>query len=120
MAEYFLDKGADVEQKGHAGYTPLISAAWYGHLNLVKFMVEKGKADMNGKEMHGSTALNIASAREHTSIVEYLRGKGSNVDERDAWGATPFWRAASKGDTAALRQLYKMVTSILVKNHSNS
>ena len=43
-------RGADVNAKAY-GYTPLIIAAKYGHLNTVKYLVEKAGADEDAESM---------------------------------------------------------------------
>ena len=40
--------------------TPLSRAAWYGHLEVVRFLVEEGGADVEAKDQGGRTALDLA------------------------------------------------------------
>ena len=42
------------------GRTPLSLAAYNGHLDLVKFLVEEGGADVESKDEWGNMALDLA------------------------------------------------------------
>jgi ankyrin repeat protein len=43
-----LDGGADVNARGEDGYTPLHGATCWGHLDVVKFLVDRG-ADISSR-----------------------------------------------------------------------
>lgn len=46
-----LDHNANVEVRNRVGYTPLILAAFFCHLETCKVLIEKGKAEI-GKRFH--------------------------------------------------------------------
>jgi len=52
--------GADVESKHNYEKTPLSFAAANGHLEVVKFLVNEGGADVESKDWKGNTALDLA------------------------------------------------------------
>lgn len=58
--------------------TPLIIAAAYGHLAIVKLLVESGRVDINYKAGRGKdhTALDCAKGWQHQAVAEYLVQKG--------------------------------------------
>ena len=57
--------------KDEIGITALMLAAHDGHLNVVKFLIDRG-ADVNAKDKRGYTALGIAD--NNTAPVPYLIG----------------------------------------------
>jgi len=58
-ARILLEKGADVNVKGHVGKTPLMIAAEKANTDGVALLLEKG-ADVNIKADNGDTALKLA------------------------------------------------------------
>lgn len=71
VERYILD-GADInEVHATTGFTPLITAAYYGNLPMVKLLVEAG-ADKNIKCNKGYTAYDYAKKYEFNDIANYL------------------------------------------------
>jgi len=72
VAKYFLDTGVNIDSTPHIG-TPLHWAAYCGHLDMVRFLVERG-ADVTARddEWHG-TPRSWARRRSHDAVVDYLR-----------------------------------------------
>jgi len=74
--DYLLDTGADIKIKSFKyNDNALIVAAWKGHVNTVKLLVEKGKSSVNVKGEDGLTALGWANYGKHTECVKYLTNK---------------------------------------------
>ena len=51
--------------------TPLHNAAWQGHIETVKFLLEKG-ADKSMKNEHQQTPLEVARVEGNTDVVELI------------------------------------------------
>lgn len=51
---------------------PLHAAAYNGHLECVKLLIEKGKVDVNHRDDVGGTPLMRAAWGGHAEIVEWL------------------------------------------------
>ncbi|MFA5106679.1 MAG: ankyrin repeat domain-containing protein, partial [Candidatus Micrarchaeia archaeon] len=51
-----LAAGADVNAKDRDGYTALMVASYWGHMDIVKLLIAAG-ADVNAKSETGYTAL---------------------------------------------------------------
>jgi ankyrin repeat protein len=71
-----LAKGAEVNTKGHGGFTPLITAAHQGETDIVKTLLAHG-ADVNARGDLGDTALSRATDIGHTQIITILKEAGA-------------------------------------------
>jgi uncharacterized protein len=75
-----LDRGVSIHRLySRDGFTPLMRAAYYGHPELVQFLLARG-ADPNQTAADGAGALFWASLRGHEAIVELLLDSGADVD----------------------------------------
>jgi FOG: Ankyrin repeat len=61
----------DVNYLDRTGSTALMYAAYSGHINIVKFLVEHG-ANIKIKNLKGGTAARYAAYAGHRAIVDYL------------------------------------------------
>ena len=97
-----------VNQTDKDGNTAIIGAAFSGHLEIVKFLLEDCHADIDLKNNIGCSALWIAAGYGHVHILEYLiqrvmNGEESSLDlvkvfsEGNSSGDTPLLAAVSKG-----------------------
>lgn len=81
LATLLLSHGAEVDESAAsgpmAGYTPLMMAARNDHEGLVRFLIENG-ADVREKAGDGATALSLAMAEGHETIVEILEAAGGS------------------------------------------
>lgn len=60
------------------GLSLLHWAADRGNLDIVKYFIQKLKADINIKDVDGQTPLHYAASCGHTEVVKYLLDKGAN------------------------------------------
>jgi len=74
---------------------PIWSAAWNGRTEVVQYLVEQG-ADINAKSYGGQTALQVATQKGHTDIVNILAGNGTDLSGQE--GANLLHEAVSKND----------------------
>ena len=73
-----MDGGADVNQADGMGCTPLLLMAQEGHLDIVKYLVEKG-ADIDHRISTGPTALYFAAYKGRFDVVKFLVLKGADM-----------------------------------------
>ncbi len=80
--DLLIEKGADVN-KACTGYLPpLMHAAKYGRLDMVKVLLAKGasinyKYDGSYSPASGETALSYAEKNNQKEVADYLRSKGA-------------------------------------------
>jgi ankyrin repeat protein len=75
-----LSKQPDlVNAKNEKGSTPLHLASYKGHLEMVKFLLEKG-ADIEAENGSGFTSLQLAVYGGHRNVAEFLIDKGSDIN----------------------------------------
>ena len=85
-----------LDERNERGSTPLLIASYNGHLNIVKFLMEKG-ADKDIRNNRGSSALNLAAYGGHLEIAKYLVENGLEVDKPSPTGFTPLIHAVFTG-----------------------
>jgi ankyrin repeat protein len=74
-----LNEGAiNVNLVDKEGVIPLLLAAYNGHLEMVKQLVDKG-ADLSVKNKGGCTVKDIAKQKKHNKIIEYLENKEKEI-----------------------------------------
>ncbi len=82
----------------HDGWTPLHLAAHYGHLPLVRLLVERG-ADVEAVSRNsiGNTPLSAAAFGSRFDVVNYLVDRGAQIDAPNRHGKTALDRARETG-----------------------
>jgi ankyrin repeat protein len=67
----FIEYGADVNEKSN-GLTPLMSAARYNKVDIIKYLLGKG-ADKKVIDQNGNTALRYAENSKSLDAIEVLK-----------------------------------------------
>jgi ankyrin repeat protein len=99
-----LDKGAQANSRDQRGRTPLMPACCWGHLGLVKMLVQHiGHPGLDEKELlDGWTALHYAARDGRVEVVRCLLLAGADPTITDDEGRTP--RALAKGNDQIQRR----------------
>jgi ankyrin repeat protein len=79
---FLLNKGADPNTAGHAGNTPLITAARAGFDLAIDWLIGQG-AKVDTANRMGETALIVAVQQRQVPIVRTLLTAGANPDKTD-------------------------------------
>lgn len=88
--------GVDLENHGSYGDTPLMRAAMMGHMEMARFLLERG-ANINAVNSYGTTALILAAAEGHSEMVKFLVQKGADINKKNDNGDTALIQAAYNG-----------------------
>ncbi|XP_076360793.1 uncharacterized protein LOC143252483 isoform X2 [Tachypleus tridentatus] len=87
-----LDKQNFALAKDHMGMTPLHRAVILGHMDVVKYILEKFPETVNAKDKDGRTALHYAAAvprKDGKTMFKMLLQAGADIRIRDQHGRTP-------------------------------
>jgi ankyrin repeat protein len=81
---------ATVNSYAYDGWTPLHLAAFFGHLDAARFLLDAG-ADVNAVSQNSltNTSLHAATAGRHSDLALLLLSAGAAGDVVDAGGYTP-------------------------------
>eukprot|EP00029_Vermamoeba_vermiformis_P003176 TRINITY_DN13551_c0_g1_i1.p1 TRINITY_DN13551_c0_g1~~TRINITY_DN13551_c0_g1_i1.p1 ORF type:complete len:167 (-),score=52.34 TRINITY_DN13551_c0_g1_i1:61-561(-) len=102
------------------GKTAVGEAAKWGHLEVVKFMKEKG-ADLELADTAGSRPLHLAAFNGKDDVVSWLiHDAKCDINARDADGNTPLIKAASRGHISTVKLLLQSGADKKIKNNMNN
>ena len=76
---FSTDVGTGIHLKTNIGQNCLHIAAFYGHLNLCKALVEKHKFDVNLADNHGWTALHHSARNGSYDLVTFFTEPGTDI-----------------------------------------
>lgn len=103
LFDYLMQRRARLNMRNRNGETAVSVAAYAGRANYVRRLVEAG-AEIN---FFGWPPLAYAAYNGHTEIVEYLLGRGAEVDGKTENGSTPLFFAARFGHVDTVKVLLK-------------
>ena len=77
VARLLLDHGADPNERGLYGLTPLLRASKVGDIEMARLLVEHG-ASVELQDGAGKTPLDYASEKQHEEVIKLLLEHGAN------------------------------------------
>jgi ankyrin repeat protein len=95
VVDVLLEAGAEIN---HDGWTPLIYAAFQGHLDLVEKFIQRG-ADVHAQAPNQSNALMFAARNGHIQVVRRLLQTDIDLYHQNDRGFTAETWALSNGNT---------------------
>ncbi|MGN6495297.1 MAG: ankyrin repeat domain-containing protein [Agriterribacter sp.] len=115
IAKLLVDGGADPDQRGLGGHTPLRIAARNGRIDLVKYFIGlKCEVDTRGDD--GATPLEHAATKGHFEIVQLLVENGADINIQDNDGDFPLGEAIKYGHIEVVKYLLSKDTDLSLKN----
>lgn len=110
IVELFLNKGVSIDDTDANGLTPLHYAVRFDHLELTKFLINKG-ANIHAKILvDGRKPIHLAAREGYknanaANIVKCLLNRGVSVNDTDTNGLTPLHYAAKYANLKAVKLL---------------
>lgn len=89
------DTGVPIKNEKYKEYA-LIQSAKYGHLQIVKYLIEEKEADINVQNGTGDTALILACRKGYIEIVKYLLQKKADLNIKNINGRNALIEAVDK------------------------
>ncbi|XP_076060557.1 uncharacterized protein LOC143036750 [Oratosquilla oratoria] len=106
-----LDLGADLEQRGPNGETPLLTAVHYRQVECVRILLERGACSTTSSD-DGTSVLLWAAGRSNglglqrsLTCVKLLLSHGADPEVANRRGYTPLMAAALIGEVETVRAL---------------
>jgi ankyrin repeat protein len=107
MAELLDSDPALISAQDTDGSTPLHCAAWKGHTEAVRFLLDRG-ADIYAENQNGhwgGTALHAAAHGNQKQVAEVLIEHGADVNRVCFKGTTPLQETVAHNATAVAKLL---------------
>lgn len=107
VVKVLIDAGTDLsltddpKSSNYHGWTPLMTAACYGRVEIARILIEAG-ANMDAKDKSGKTPLIIAAEFGSVGVADLLVQSGAKIDARDSKGRTAFDYVSKDFDAASV------------------
>ena len=118
-----MAKGNNPAALNRMSFDPVVYAINAGASNdVIKFLLEQQGNGVNKLTHDSRTYIYWAGSKGNLEIVEYLIGKGANVNMEDSHGATPvgFTAGAGQTNTKLYDAFVKAGADIKQKNHDGA
>lgn len=103
LVRYLIEEyKADFHIKDSEKNTPFLTAVQHGHLSLVAYFVEELSCPVDSSTDGNVTALHIAANNNSSEMIEYLLGKGADIEKVSIYGKPLNWAVGSNQTLAAL------------------
>ena len=107
-----MDKGARINEADYKGRTPLWAAASFGHIQVVRELVERN-ASINLRGGGDKSPLYIAILNGHDRVADFLIRKSADKQE-------PLFWAAKNGDIAVVKELHELGADVNQMHKGNT
>lgn len=105
--------------EGYSGRTALHKAAFWGHIHVIKYLIEECHVDLNAVDFNGDTAIHDAARFAHESVVDELIKAGADLTIRNKDGRTPL-QVATEYSTTSTANKHDVVIRLLQEAERNS
>ncbi len=105
-----ISRGADVNERGVWGNTPLHYASMRGHAEVAELLISRG-AYVNAPDgRNAMTPLHCAAASGNKQTVELLLSKGADINTKNRAGRTPLFEAM-KSPEAGRKEIVELLVA---------
>lgn len=110
------DRDRDPKRQGN----PLHYAAWGGHIEIVRWLVDVAGASLDDVDIVGNTALLYAVYGGHRDIIDELVSRGRSLRERNSKNHTALLQAACGGHLDIVKWLLEQGFSLTECDHDGN
>ena len=96
--------GAQLNRKIKNGATPVHLASCYGHLDVAKYLIDRG-AEVESNDKDGMSPLHYASKEGNLDTVKYLVLAGARIEKHTEEGLTSLLFASAEGHPEVVQYL---------------
>ncbi|XP_041937801.1 ankyrin repeat and SAM domain-containing protein 3 [Alosa sapidissima] len=111
VAQCIRSGEVDLDRKNLGGWTALMYAAYIGHDNIARLLLENG-VSVNAATSKGLTPLMLAASCGNESIAHFLLQGGAELERKDARGWTALLHSTSTG--------HQQMVKLLLDNNANA
>ncbi|CAM4664838.1 ankyrin repeat domain-containing protein 53 [Lepidochelys kempii] len=115
-----LQKAESPTQADINGFSAIHLAALYGRLECLKLIVEKFEVDVNLASLTGWTPIHLVMNKESgpraLECLQYLIGKGADINVQNQGGTSPLHKAASEGRLDCIIELVEAGADVHAKD----
>jgi len=116
VVKALIAAGANINQSGNDGQTPLQLAAIHGKVEVLQALLQ-GKVNLNARNSRtGRTALHGAVEGGHLEFIKARIAAGANINQTDNDGNTPLQLAAIHGKVEVLKALLQGKVNLNARN----
>jgi len=110
QVKLLISRGADVNERGVWGNTPLHYASMRGHAEVAELLISRG-AYINAPDgRNAMTPLHCAAASGNKQTVELLLSKGADINTKNRAGRTPLFEAM-KSPEAGRKEIVELLVA---------
>ncbi|XP_046548423.1 protein fem-1 homolog A-like [Haliotis rubra] len=105
VVEFLVELGADLSLVYEGGSSVLHLACFGGHLEVAKYIVSKGKVNINSRGWKKKTPVMVAAANGHKDVVEFLVEHGADLSRVYGGGSSTLHLASFGGHLDVVRYI---------------
>ena len=117
IVKMLVEAGAGVRVTDNNGDTCLDLASFFGHTEIVRYLVGLPEVDASKKSTDGNTAMILAALVSHAAVVEVLIDAGADIDGKDEKGRSPLLWASKRGAPNIVKILVKAGAGVCVTDN---
>ncbi|MHC9540406.1 MAG: ankyrin repeat domain-containing protein [Vulcanimicrobiota bacterium] len=117
-----IEKGPDkINEPNSEGLAPLHLAAFYGHVEIVNYLIDNGaKIDIRtcAENSSWNTPFHFAAEQGYLQIIKIFLDKGTNINVLNRWGENALHRIAYLNDYSVnfrRTNSYEEIVEFLIK-----